>query len=455
MKRNRFLSVILSIVMCVSVLVPCLPVSAEENTAQQPAQSVDMNAEIQSSNSFGELLADSLTDAQKEQLNSTGTHIVSIEMDGDIAKVRYQARQNADLVIGIYDESGETLLGSGHAAVLPEEHDAEIPVEVSEWPEYYLVRGFLTEPVTLAPLSPVFECNLYTKEMTEFLTKTTADFDDTLVLNLDDNNSTNFAVYKENVIQLHPEEGFDKIVSADDENNIFVFENPDAALLALKKDDIFAYETDETIVIAKVAALEQDGSRVTVTGSDFSAEDVFSHIRIDSESDMTDAELNPAEQIEIEEAPASKPTEKLPPRGIRVQSDDGEGEIGLKIEKKFVFKKKETKIGDIEEELKNSESKIAGAGETKLSVEATLKLTASAKFYVSLKESYVEVSTGYDLGVFIDCSGRVSLNVEFGKAKFPVAKFIDIDMRPSISLEFSGAMNLGFHVKGEIGRAHV
>lgn len=329
MKRSRFLTVILSIVMCVSSLLPCLPASAEENAAQQPVQSVDMNTELHSTNSFGKLLTSSLTDAQKEQLKSTGTHVVSIEMENGIAKVRYQTRQEADLVIGIYDEAGETLLGSGHAAVLPEEHDAEISIEISEWPEYYLVRGFLTEPVTLAPLSPVFECNLYTKEMVEFLSKTTADFDDSLVLNLDDDNTTNFAVYKENVIQLHPKEGFDTIVSADDENDTFVFENPDEALLALKKGDIFAYATDETIVIAKVSELEQDGSKVTVNGSDFDPGDVFSHIRIESADDRCDAEVEPAEGVEYL---SDEGTEKSGKGGVSVQaSDEDEADGGLSI----------------------------------------------------------------------------------------------------------------------------
>ncbi len=63
--------------------------------------------------------------------------------------------------------------------------DAVVTLETQEMPQYFLVKAFLVDE-TMAPLCSVYQSELYTKEMQEFLTKTTDDFEQNNVLNLDE-----------------------------------------------------------------------------------------------------------------------------------------------------------------------------------------------------------------------------------------------------------------------------
>ncbi|MFR8247158.1 MAG: hypothetical protein ACLU9V_04380 [Roseburia sp.] len=64
------------------------------------------------------------------------------------------------------------------------------------------MRGYLIETETLRPICTVYESSMYTQEMQEFLAKTTDDFDEEKVLNLDDDDTNNFAVYGDDTLSF-------------------------------------------------------------------------------------------------------------------------------------------------------------------------------------------------------------------------------------------------------------
>ena len=64
----------------------------------------------------------------------------------------------AQLLVAIYNESGDVMLGSGIATVTPSITTKTIPINIENMPEYFVVRAYLIEKQTLRPLSKMFEC---------------------------------------------------------------------------------------------------------------------------------------------------------------------------------------------------------------------------------------------------------------------------------------------------------
>lgn len=61
-------------------------------------------------------------------------------------------------------------------------------------------------------------------------------------MNLDEDKTNNFAVYSEDTKIISQAEGTNEVVSADDENNIYVIENADSSITSLQPGETFAYE---------------------------------------------------------------------------------------------------------------------------------------------------------------------------------------------------------------------
>lgn len=75
-------------------------------------------------------------------------------------------------------------------------------------------------------------------------------------------------MFKEDTVILHPDEGYDTVISADDDNAIYVIENPDETLLSLQVGDVFSYTYDENnVLIVKIAEMTLSDNTLTITGA--------------------------------------------------------------------------------------------------------------------------------------------------------------------------------------------
>ncbi len=70
----------------------------------------------------------------------------------------FNVADTAQLLVAIYNESGDVMLGSGIATVTPSITTQTIPINIENMPEYFVVRAYLIERQTLRPLSKMFEC---------------------------------------------------------------------------------------------------------------------------------------------------------------------------------------------------------------------------------------------------------------------------------------------------------
>ena len=189
---------------------------------------------VRGTDSFGSMFAQEFSGVAAEQAENNGCNVFSIDMSGNQASVSFETTQDATLVVAVYDENGNQMLASGKKNVTNTETETTVTINSGTIPQYYLVRGYLIETETLRPICTVYESSMYTQEMQEFLAKTTDDFDEEKVLNLDDDDTNNFAVYGDDTIIIPSDTEKNIVVSADDSTNTYVIKNADTDMTSLE-----------------------------------------------------------------------------------------------------------------------------------------------------------------------------------------------------------------------------
>lgn len=386
---------------------------------------------VKGTNSFGYLLEDALADKAEEQLENNGYNVFSVEMKGSTAFVSFETLEDAVLTIGIYDEEKDRLVASGSQEVFAEERTAYIEI-AEKIPQYYYVRGFLTDKKTQQPLCTLYESSMYTQEMQEFLALTVDDFDKDRVLNLDDDKTNNFAVYNDEVVTLDNGAGVNRFVEADEEEEVYVIENADETVASLKYGDIFVYEYEEgSILIVKVAEITVDGSTVRITGENLELDEVFDYVKIDTEAGIKEAEIDASG---LEEGISYEGIVDYQEGDISTYAFDGEGKVNAACS---------FKLRDV------SNAKLSGS--------VDLKLEASVKVYISVKYQYLELKLDYSSKISCSLSGGLTgnnaLKLALASVGFSPVPGVYIELTPSLVLDVEGKLELSGTLSGTVGFA--
>ena len=390
---------------------------------------------VRGTNSLGYLLEDALADKAEEQLENNGYNVFSVEMNGSTAFVSFETLENAVLTVGIYDEGNDKLIASGSQEVSSQEQTVYIEI-AEKMPQYYYVRGFLTDKKTLQPLCTSYESSMYTQEMQEFLVLTVDDFDKDRVLNLDDDKKNNFAVYNEEVVTLNNDAGVNRFVEADEEKEVYVIEKADETVASLKHGDIFVYEYEEgNILIVKVAEITVDGSTVKITGESLELDEVFDYVKIDTEAGVQEAEIDASE---LEEGISYEGIVDYQEGDISTYAFDGEGKVNAACSFKFA----DVKLG--------SSAKLSGS--------VDLKLEASVKMYISLKYQYLELKLNYSAKLKGSLSGGMTgdnaRKLALAFVGFSPVPGVYIELTPSFVItDVNGELELSGTLSGTVGFA--
>lgn len=291
-------------------------VSGDDASVSDGDAKLDMgDASLEAQNSLGRLFKDIMSETEVDT-EQTGCGVYSVVMDGTKATASIQALEDCTLVVGIYEEDGIRLIATGTADVTAGDTDVTVSIEADTLPAYYHVKAFLVNNVSLRPCSKVFETDDYTRKMQEFFAKTTNDFTESQVLNLDTDETNNFLVFADSVtvIPKSTDALVNVIAEADEENLVWKIKNPGEDFLALEEGDIFSYYyTDEDIIITRVTSLSTEGEAentvLTIQGADPEYEDVISFIKYGA--------ANPAE----DDSSAAVATYAAEAAGIATQAD--------------------------------------------------------------------------------------------------------------------------------------
>ena len=428
--KKRIVSILTSMLMVfsLSAYVPAVGAGAE-TAANESTDGVSMDnskVSVEGTNSFGNMLTDTLSEKIDEQQENNGYNVFSVEMtDTKTAQVKFETLQDCTLLVGIYDESGEKMLASGSTEVTAGEKNTTVEIETDEMPQYFYVRAFLVDTECLRPLCTAYRSPNYTQRMQEFFAKTTDDFDADKVYNFDDDKKNNFAVYSDDTIIITKQDGINEVVTADDENNNYVIENADSSITSLKTGDTFAYEYgDGNVLIVKVANIQISGTTVTITGEDTSLDEVFEYVKIDTEQDTSECEYDPSTAGD----------------GVTyVENDENESEIQT-------YSSDEGSAGDslsFNIEDKEGMEQISGSIE--------LGMTSSLKVYYDKLDTYVEVILAAEakLAVSLSLSGDGSFKM--GELKFSPIAGVNLSVEVDLVFEFSITMELSATLKGSVG----
>lgn len=394
----------------------------QEQTGQAEVDTSNMS--VSATNSFGQLLVNGLgMDGENGSDLSSESRVIEITMNGSTAMVKYIAKKDANLVVGIYtDDSEQEMIASGTVAVqATPDNTASSIVEVplsGEVPEHYTVKGFLLDKEDHAPLCGEYTNAFYTENVEELEGATIDDFDSARAVNLDDDRTTNFGVVKQGVMLLQEDElengaGENIVVLDDSENQIYQIENASTELLNLKQGNIIVCKYGENnLIIAHVADFEINGTTVTIYGDeDFQLEDVFSILKMDGEN-TTDEAI-----VDTETGDG-----KVSYIGTQeIETLDSTNEWEGKAEFSHVFK-----ISTDDGKDEDSEEKPVSG-----SVEGTVSIKAAIKLKLRLCDDNKMVSLSFPMTEKFELEGSVEYKGE-------ILKF------PKITLPVYGCLSVGF-----------
>ena len=384
---------------------------------------------VRGTDSFGSMFAQEFSGVAAEQAENNGCNVFSIDMSGNQASVSFETTQDATLVVAVYDENGNQMLASGKKNVTNTETETTVTINSGTIPQYYLVRGYLIETETLRPICTVYESSMYTQEMQEFLAKTTDDFDEEKVLNLDDDDTNNFAVYGDDTIIIPSDTEKNIVVSADDSTNTYVIKKADTDMTSLEEGDIFSYEyADGQFIITKVASIDVNGTTVTITGDDIEMEDVFSYVKIDASDDLANATIDPS------------------------ACGDGATYEGLSDEPENSEYKAADISGSVKKTMKFRLDKSGKDSDGSYSISGGLwmRITCSAKLYLTFSKCYVELKLDYKGSLDITAKGKFTATVPLPSVGYMFYGII-VELTPSMiyECEINGAV--GADISGTFG----
>lgn len=280
---------IASVLLC-TILIGLVPVTVFAQAQTPQASVADATLSASGTGSFGQMLSQELAVQQNPDSAMQypyGYAVSSLKFQGNTAFVQYEAAEEALLLVGVYTEDGNKLLNSASIPVSAEAVQAEVTLS-GEMPEYFYASAYLINPRDYVPLCDRYYTPMYTQQMQKLLSSTVDDYNSKLVWNMDDDETTNFAVFRYNVHQIPYKEGVNTLVSADNDTRTYVFHNCDKSFTSLWAGRIIAYIWQGQPLIIKISSISVDGTTVTITGGELEMSEVFQYIKIEGTGDTSD-----------------------------------------------------------------------------------------------------------------------------------------------------------------------
>lgn len=399
------------------------------------------NMSVSATNSFGQLLVNGM-EGQNADADGSTNRITNVTMNGRTANVQYVLDGTADLMVAIYtDGTEEEMVASGTTEVSGNADNGAAQVSiVGDIPETYTIKAFLLDKTDHSPLSSAYTDVSHTQVMVDLDKATVNDFPEDRVINLDDQDNTNFAVVNKETTLLTYEDntaGENQLLSEDDTSLVYTFGNAGAEIRNLQPGDILTYEyAPGELLIARVQDITVNGDIVTIQGDDtLEPTDVFDILKIEEFADS----------------------------GELVHSDEGMDpavtylgtSTGVDAENKFEIK--DGAISDNVPIVDNVTHEFALNGTLKdikdgmLSVtvngEASLFANIDFAYYIAWNKQWIALSSQVSISGKISVGGAISAKVPLGPLHTPkmLKKIgIEAEITPNIVLELSGQITFKF-----------
>ncbi len=398
--------------------------------AEKSGESVGLKSEVSATSEtpIGGLLANEINESQEEAELKGENAVYAVTVESTTASVVFQTQQKAYLLVCIYEEDGIKMLASGKCIVSSEQTRTDIVLETQTMPDYFLLRAYLIDIASLKPISTVYETPNYTKTVQEFMQTTTADYDNDLVVNLDEDEKKNFMVYCPDVVLVKGDGEHNTLTSIDSESKTYLFENAQAPLSNLAIGDVFSYMIEEEIiVIGKVKDIEETGKTIKIIGEDYSIDEVFEHIKIDTTENEQDSVTH---EVGTEQAEVV-----------------GELAFNYIVTHAFLDEKNYSKTKDFTQKVEVEWTTAEDDEGNKATISANGELNGWFSYkYIKTKDvNYKELAIDYSAQVQIKLTGQHTLEIPL--AAIPPLFVFGV----SIHIEFSFYVEYGISFSGTIG----
>ena len=427
--------------------------AAAEAVPQQTEQTLSTgNMEISGTTNIGSLLAETMSEGYQELTENEGYSVFSIEMKDKTARVSLQAVKSCTLLVGLYDNTGAEMLTITSADIEADQRTADAVFDIEQMPEYYFLRAFLIDTDTHRALSEKYECPLYTQKWQEFFSKTTDDFEPERVYNLDNDKTTNFGVFSDDITVFSDETDVNKLVSYDNDKYVYVVENADESITSLTKGETVIFPIDNNdIVIVTVSSMSANGTTVVIQGSKPDLNNVFSYLRVEGQDDLEGAEVDTSEVPEfvqfdgigdatcVVDSDTGAVSEILSDEEAANKSDGDPWTRTKTIE--YTFKS----IKEYEKE--NEHFKLNGT----ISGKASIWMETTMDYNINGKDSFFELKTDYSNKCTFGVEGSIEGDIPLGEIPFTPVPGVTISIKFYFCASAEGSINLELSYDGTIG----
>ena len=278
-KLKSALSLLLCMIMVFGAVIPSIA-AGRSNSSEASIEQGGLR--LESTNAVGKVLAKAASEQTAQQSGDYG--IIDVEIAGNIVNVQINNEESCTVVVAVYDDDTGRMIGSGFCDAEKDADIVDVELNVSEVPEYYLLRVFLIDSQKAA-LCEEYRYIEHTHNFIDAKSKTVDDFPDNVVLNLDESKTNNFAVVADEGIEITTD-GVKNIL-ASSENDVYTFNNIDSQFDSLKVGDVISYtDGEQNSIVIKISSVKIQGN-TAVIGSDADAkiDELFSFLKIDNEFD--------------------------------------------------------------------------------------------------------------------------------------------------------------------------
>ncbi len=279
-----------AVLLCAIMLIGVLPMGAfAKNSNENGYSAYADDISISGVDGFGSVISKVASNSAGEDTDY-GIDKFYIVQD-NISYVKYHTLIDCKIVIAIYADDSDKMLGSGVLDVSAEETEVNIEIDIDSLPKYYFMRAFMLDEngVPLCEAENNFES---TKSFEKFDSKSVDDFKGKVILNFDDDMDDNFAVLV-NGSKEYNYDGINNVLESYDEAiGKYVFSNINSVIKSLSVGDIFTFTIDKDVYLLKVKSVSVNGTKATIyEEKEASYEEFFDYIDLDIDSSQTEEQI--------------------------------------------------------------------------------------------------------------------------------------------------------------------
>ena len=284
-----------AVLLCAVMLIGILPMGVFAESVinhDDYADSVGVSDETV----MGRLLNNTI---QTSSADNSGFSISYIEVKGKTATVDISNDKACKVVVAIYDPDTDKMLASGMTDIDENAGTAQVSINITTMPKYYIVRAFALDS-NMSALCAKYESRHYTKEFEDFYDLTPDDFSDKNVVLMQDDTvgyeekELDFGVLSDDVSVGTTSSSME--ITYDNNTKSYIFTNATNEVKNLKSGDKYFYQFGENnteFIVIKVVSVSVSGNTVTVKEDEnVGLADIFDHIKIDTYGDYETAEIS-------------------------------------------------------------------------------------------------------------------------------------------------------------------